>query len=89
MRGETGESRNKRLDDDADDDDGSKQKIGFFKLFSFADGLDIVLMSVGTLGAIADGFTQPLMTLVMGRVINSFATSDPSQVVHQVSKVFK
>ena len=67
--------------------DNHEQKVAFYKLFSFGDGLDMVLMSVGTLGAIANGFTQPLMTLMMGRAIHSFATSDPSHVVHQVSKV--
>ncbi|RVW47429.1 ABC transporter B family member 9 [Vitis vinifera] len=79
MNGEGGETSKR--------DEISQQKVAFYRLFSFADGLDIVLMTVGTLGAIADGFTQPLMTLMMGRAIHSFATSDPSHVVHQVSKV--
>lgn len=79
MNGEGGETSKR--------DEISQQKVAFYRLFSFADGLDIVLMTVGTLGAIADGFTQPLMTLMMGRAIHSFATSDLSHVVHQVSKV--
>ena len=79
MGDQEGESRRR--------DENHEQKVAFYKLFSFGDGLDMVLMSVGTLGAIANGFTQPLMTLMMGRAIHSFATSDPSHVVHQVSKV--
>ncbi|XVE88300.1 hypothetical protein DITRI_Ditri19aG0058900 [Diplodiscus trichospermus] len=70
--------RNKKADD---------QKVPFYKLFSFADRLDIVLMIVGTIGAIANGLTQPLMSLIFGQLINSFGDTDPSHVVKEVSKI--
>ncbi|GAB2299042.1 ATP-binding cassette sub- B member 9 [Dionaea muscipula] len=63
------------------------QKVAFYKLFSFADRLDAVLMAVGSVAAMANGITQPLMTLILGQVIDSFGSSDPSHVVHEVSKV--
>ncbi|GAB2252720.1 hypothetical protein Droror1_Dr00005567 [Drosera rotundifolia] len=63
------------------------QKVSFYKLFAFADRLDVVLMTIGTVAAIANGVTQPLMTLILGQVINSFGSSDPLSVVHEVSKV--
>lgn len=72
-------------------EEGSKsrreQKVAFYKLFSFADQLDVVLMVIGTIGGIANGLCQPLMTLIFGQLINSFGTSDNATVVHQVSKV--
>ncbi|GAB2287613.1 ATP-binding cassette sub- B member 9 [Dionaea muscipula] len=63
------------------------QKVPFYKLFAFADRIDVTLMVIGTVAAIANGITQPLMTLILGQVINSFGSSDPQHVVHQVSKV--
>ncbi|KAM7505898.1 hypothetical protein LguiB_004802 [Lonicera macranthoides] len=66
---------------------GVEEKVAFYKLFSFADQLDVVLMVIGTVGGIANGLCQPLMTLIFGQLINSFGTSDNATVVHEVSKV--
>lgn len=63
------------------------QRVAFYRLFSFGDRLDIGLMVVGTISAILNGLAQPLMTLIFGNIINSFGTSDPSNVLHEVSKV--
>lgn len=63
------------------------QRVPFHKLLSFADRLDVILMIVGTIGAIANGLSQPLMTLIFGQLIDSFGSSDQSNVVKQVSKV--
>lgn len=63
------------------------QRVPFHKLFSLADRLDVFLMIVGTIGATANGLSQPLMTLIFGQLINSFGSSDQSNVVKQVSKV--
>ncbi|KAA8515001.1 hypothetical protein F0562_018212 [Nyssa sinensis] len=63
------------------------QKVSFLKLFSFADGVDRMLMIVGSVCAIASGLSQPLMTIMFGQLINSFGTTDPSHVVDDVSKV--
>ncbi|KAL6333450.1 hypothetical protein AAG906_028635 [Vitis piasezkii] len=64
-----------------------EEKVPFYKLFSFADKLDVGLMVVGTVCAMANGMTQPLMTLIFGQLINTFGDSDPSHVVHEVSRV--
>lgn len=64
-----------------------EEKVPFYKLFSFADKLDVGLMIVGTVCAMANGMTQPLMTLIFGQLINTFGDSDPSHVVHEVSRV--
>ncbi|GFY88629.1 hypothetical protein Acr_06g0005690 [Actinidia rufa] len=64
------------------------QKVAFYRLFSFANRLDIVLMIVGTISAVANGMAQPLMMLTFGNIVNSFGTSVPSTLLHNVSKVF-
>ncbi|GFP91251.1 ABC transporter b family member 9, partial [Phtheirospermum japonicum] len=57
-----------------------EQKIAFYKLFAFADRLDIALIIIGTLSAIGNGITQPMMTLIFGNLINSFGGTAPSHV---------
>ena len=65
-----------------------KERVPYYKLFSFADSTDIVLMIVGTLGAIGNGMGMPLMTLLFGQMINSFGYYQYSDdIVSQVSKV--
>ncbi|KAL6186166.1 hypothetical protein ACLB2K_042287 [Fragaria x ananassa] len=68
--------------------EGGTQTVPFFKLFSFADSLDYLLMSVGTIGAIGNGICMPLMTIILGDVINSFGESaNSNKVVDTVSNV--
>ncbi|CAN7118774.1 unnamed protein product [Brassica rapa subsp. narinosa] len=66
---------------------GENQKVSFFKLFSFADKTDVALMVIGTISAVANGVTQPLMTLIFGQLINAFGTTDPDHMVKEVWKV--
>ncbi|KAJ1414190.1 P-loop containing nucleoside triphosphate hydrolase [Sesbania bispinosa] len=72
-------------------DEGHKptveEKVPFYKLFTLADHLDVTLMIIGVICAMANGLTQPLMTLIFGKLINTFGTTDPSHIVNQVSKV--
>lgn len=67
--------------------DGGDEKVPFYKLFTFADKLDVVLMIVGTVAAIGSGLSLPLMTVVFGQIINSFGDANKSNIVHVVSKV--
>ncbi|EOA15909.1 hypothetical protein CARUB_v10004001mg [Capsella rubella] len=67
--------------------DGGNQKVSYFKLFSFADKTDLVLMAVGTIAAMCNGLTQPFMTLIFGQLINAFGTTDPDHMVREVWKV--
>ncbi|KAL5839191.1 hypothetical protein ACOSQ3_011895 [Xanthoceras sorbifolium] len=73
------------------DKDGKKnkdvQKVAFYKMFTFADRLDFVMMIVGTLGALMSGLAQPLMTVMFGDLINSFGSATRDNVVQLVSKV--
>ncbi|XP_068319430.1 ABC transporter B family member 9-like [Pyrus communis] len=64
-----------------------KEEVAFYKLFSFADRLDVALMIVGTICAVGNGLSPPIMTLVFGNLINTFGSTDPGHIVPMVSKV--
>ncbi|KAJ8898756.1 hypothetical protein K2173_005042 [Erythroxylum novogranatense] len=61
--------------------------VPFLKLFSFADSVDTMLMIVGTIGAIGNGLALPIMTLILGEVINSFGETQTNDIVQKISKV--
>ncbi|XP_037496302.1 ABC transporter B family member 11 isoform X2 [Jatropha curcas] len=64
------------------------ETVPFLKLFSFADSVDILLMIVGTIGAVGNGVSTPLMTLLLGQMIDSFGKNQTgNETVHIVSKV--
>ncbi|KAI9195310.1 hypothetical protein LWI28_013695 [Acer negundo] len=67
-------------------EDDQNQKVSFYKLFTFADRLDVVMMIVGTLSAIIGGLAQPLMSVIFGEIVDSFGTATPDNVVGVVSK---
>ncbi|CAN4113601.1 unnamed protein product [Withania somnifera] len=72
------------------DSDKSKQAetVPFYKLFSFADSTDIVLMISGTIGAIGNGVSLPLMTILFGELTDSFGQNQNNKdVLRVVSKV--
>ncbi|KAL1816476.1 hypothetical protein ACET3Z_019050 [Daucus carota] len=71
---------------------GKEKKSGgavpFYKLFSFADSTDVILMILGTIGAVAHGLCNPLMTILVGEMTDAFGKNQyTSNVVHEVSKV--
>ncbi|ONI27768.1 hypothetical protein PRUPE_1G104100 [Prunus persica] len=81
------DSQNNPQDRSKSKEDGTKT-VPYYKLFSFADSLDYLLMSVGTISAIGNGVCMPLMTIIFGDVINSFGGSGNNKdVVDAVSKV--
>mmetsp|Transcript_5871 Transcript_5871/g.7099 ORF Transcript_5871/g.7099 Transcript_5871/m.7099 type:complete len:1334 (+) Transcript_5871:380-4381(+) len=48
------------------------EKVSLFQLFRFADSLDIFLITVGTLMAIAFGATMPIFAIIFGGLIDDF-----------------
>lgn len=67
---------------------GSKFKVPFYRLFSFADSLDCALMLLGTVSAVGNGITLPFMTIIFGELLDSFGgAADTKYVLHNVSKV--
>ena len=66
----------------------STNAVPYYKLFSFADHLDYLLMFVGTIASVGSGISIPFMTIVFGDLIDSFGRSvNTKDVVHEVSKV--
>ncbi|XP_044976766.1 ABC transporter B family member 4-like [Hordeum vulgare subsp. vulgare] len=63
------------------------KKVPFFGMFRYASRADFALMGVGTVAAMVNGVSEPLMTVVFAAVIESFGGSDNSAVLHRVSKV--
>ncbi|KAI7750749.1 hypothetical protein M8C21_013051, partial [Ambrosia artemisiifolia] len=63
--------------------------VPFYKLFAFADLTDYILMITGTISAIGNGICLPLMTVLLGDLINSFGhnQNNINNVVSVVSKV--
>eukprot|EP01018_Ginkgo_biloba_P025298 Gb_32125 [translate_table: standard] len=67
-----------------------KKSVPFYKLFVLADSLDIILMIIGTVSAVANGLSFPIMSILFGNLTNAFgqnAGTDVHKVVHEVSKV--
>ncbi|KAJ7553620.1 hypothetical protein O6H91_06G105700 [Diphasiastrum complanatum] len=63
--------------------------VSYWKLFRYADLLDVTLMVVGTVAAVVNGFVFPAMFLVQAQVIHGFGTlrNDPSKLTKTISKV--
>ncbi|KAL5863141.1 hypothetical protein ACOSQ3_000655 [Xanthoceras sorbifolium] len=62
--------------------------VPFHKLFIFADSIDIALMIIGTIGALGNGVSMPLMAIIFGDLLDSFGQNqDNSNIVEVVSKV--
>ncbi|KAL0398391.1 UNVERIFIED_CONTAM: ABC transporter B family member 9 [Sesamum radiatum] len=62
------------------------QKVGLYKLlFSYADRRDVVLMIIGSIGAIANGASQPISTLAFSQLVNSLGNPSQTQLLHQVA----
>ncbi|XP_019704737.1 ABC transporter B family member 9 [Elaeis guineensis] len=63
------------------------ETVPFFKLLSFADKKDVVLMVLATIGALFNGMAMPIMTKIFGELVDAFGANDRDMVVEKVSKV--
>ncbi|KAK9061412.1 hypothetical protein SSX86_018593 [Deinandra increscens subsp. villosa] len=54
---------------------GSAPAVGFGELFRFADGLDYVLMGIGTVGAFVHGCSLPIFLRFFADLVNSFGSN--------------
>ncbi|TXT11166.1 hypothetical protein VHUM_01917 [Vanrija humicola] len=66
--------KKKAEDSDGKDkkDDNTPKPVGFFRLFRFATKFELTLNIIGLVLAAAAGATQPLMTLIFGRLTTAF-----------------
>lgn len=65
--------------------------VAFSELFRFADGLDYVLMGIGTAGAIVHGCSLPLFLRFFADLVNSFGSNanNMDKMMQEVLKVNK
>ncbi|KAF3326657.1 MDR-like ABC transporter [Carex littledalei] len=64
---------------------GAEGKVSIFKMFQFADGFDGLLMVVGSIAALANGISQPMMTFIFGQIIDAFGGATSSDVLNRVN----
>lgn len=66
------------------------KKVSLMKLFSFADGVDYVLMFVGFIGACVHGASVPVFFIFFGKIIDVIGEAFlfPAQASHKVAKVY-
>lgn len=71
--------------------EGEGLRTSYWALFKYADALDVLLMMVGTLGAIANGMTLPAMLIIQSHLINTFGSlqSNPASISASISKVLQ
>ncbi|XP_014458531.1 ATP-dependent translocase ABCB1 isoform X1 [Alligator mississippiensis] len=62
-----------------------KKMVGILELFYYADWLDIILMIVGLIAAMANGSGLPLMIIVFGEMTNSFVLSGMGRNISDVA----
>ncbi|KAL5718616.1 ABC-type xenobiotic transporter [Ranunculus cassubicifolius] len=69
-------------------EENTTKTVPYFKLFSFADSKDVLLMILGTIGAIINGMALPVMTVFFGDMINAFGQNENnSNTLRQVTEV--
>ncbi|KAJ7553627.1 hypothetical protein O6H91_06G106000 [Diphasiastrum complanatum] len=71
-------------------DKRSKQKdtVAYWKLFQYADVLDVVLMVAGSIAAMINGFMVPAMLFIQSHLIHDFGTlqNNPLKLSEEISK---
>ncbi|KAL6615850.1 hypothetical protein ACP70R_038120 [Stipagrostis hirtigluma subsp. patula] len=82
-KGRDGDEEKKKKENGGGD---AGKKVSFAALFRYADGTDVLLMLVGTVAAVANGVSQPLMTVIFGQVINAFGGATTDDVLRRVNE---
>jgi ATP-binding cassette subfamily B (MDR/TAP) protein 1 len=63
-------------------------KAPFHSMFKYADRTDVLLMLVGMVGALGNGMSMVIMTIIFGQMIDAFGGGTPDTIVPRVSKVW-
>lgn len=83
-----------QMEEEDDHDEVKKivaRALPFFKLLSYADYVDWILMGLGTLGSIVHGMALPVGYLLLGKALNAFGNNihDIDAMVPALKKVLK
>ncbi|XP_065860081.1 ABC transporter B family member 19-like [Euphorbia lathyris] len=83
------EEENKSCNNEDDEKDIRNKALPFKKLLSYADRVDWVLMTLGTLGAIVHGLAQPVGYLLLGKALDAFGNNlfDVHAMVHAIDQI--
>ncbi|CAI0469186.1 unnamed protein product [Linum tenue] len=78
-----------RVAGDGGEKTGKVTAVGFKELFRFADGLDYVLMGIGSVGAFVHGCSLPLFLRFFADLVNSFGSNanDMDKMTQEVLKL--
>ncbi|KAH1085919.1 hypothetical protein GLYMA_07G081000v4 [Glycine max] len=63
--------------------------LGFRSIFMHADGKDLFLMVLGTIGAVGEGLATPLVLYISSRMMNNIGISsnmDGNTFIHNINK---
>jgi hypothetical protein len=82
-------SDKKQLPEESKNHKRKRNTVPYYKLYQYADLVDVVLMVVGTLAAISNGLILPALFIVQERVVNSFGNleSNPQLLYKRTCKV--
>ncbi|XP_073533909.1 ATP-binding cassette sub-family B member 5-like isoform X5 [Phyllobates terribilis] len=73
------ESQKQNEQENEKDENKVKAKtVGPIKIFRYADGLDVLYMIIGSLGALCNGICLPIMHIVFGEMTDSFLCHNSS-----------
>lgn len=83
------EMSRKTKEEDEEMKNKKTKSVPFFKLFTFADSYDVLLMVLGSIGAIAHGASVPVFFIFFGKLINLIGVAYlfPKETSTQVAKV--
>jgi len=84
---ETQQSENSHMDGETINAESPKKKASSGLFLAHADSKDILLMSLGSLGCMADGATTPLIMLALSRITNNLAANPSSLTLHGIKQV--
>lgn len=63
--------------------------LPFYKLLSYADWLDWIMMGLGTFGSVIHGMAQPVGYYLLGRALNGYGSNigNNQAIVHALKQV--